>query len=180
MAQEQRVQRLEDIVSTPPGANRYSQCLAGVLVQNGQHLVAPPVAELVVHEVDGPDVVRMGRPQPDDRAVLVIEPSALLVTLRKLQSLFAPETFPLLVIYLPALDAQQFGNLAIAVTPILFGQPDQSQPQSIVVLGSRPVLQGASRQADYPAGLPLRRRELLTRMDNGLTKLLCRQALGFR
>ena len=54
VAQQEWIQRLEDIVSTHPGANRHSQSLAGVLVQDGQHLVAPTTAELVVHEVDAP------------------------------------------------------------------------------------------------------------------------------
>ena len=94
MAQEQRVQRLKHIVSPHPGANRHSQRLPRVLVQDGQHLVAPTVVELVVHEVDGPDVIGMGRAQPNDRAVLVIEPSALSVPLRQLKALFAPDQSP--------------------------------------------------------------------------------------
>ena len=66
----------------------------GILVQDGQHLVAATVVELVVHEVDGPDVIGMGWPQPDDRSILVIEPPALLVSLRQLQPLFAPDRPP--------------------------------------------------------------------------------------
>ena len=180
MAQEQRVQRLKNIVGAHPGANRHRQSLPGVLVQNGQHLVAPTIAELVVHEVDAPDVVRMRRPQADDRTVLVIEPSALLVPLRKLQPFFAPEPFHLLVVDLPAFDAQEFRYLAIAVPTVLLGQPDQSQPQRIIIPLGRLVLQGASRQTDHPACPSLRRRELLARVNDGLTELLCRQALGFR
>ena len=49
VAQEQRVQRLKYILGPHPGADRHSQGLPGVLVQNGQHLVAPPAAKLVVH-----------------------------------------------------------------------------------------------------------------------------------
>ena len=180
MAQEQRVQRLKHIVSPHPGENRHSQRLPRVLVQDGQHLVAPTVVELVVHEVDGPDVIGMGRAQPDDRAVLVIEPSALSVPLRQLKALFAPDPLNLLVVHLPAFDMQQLGNLAIAVAPILLRQPDQRQPQSIVIFGVWSILQGASRQTNHPAGPSLRRRKLLARMDNGLTELPGRQALGFR
>ena len=109
MAQEQRVQRLKHIVSPHPGENRHSQRLPRVLVQDGQYLVAPTVIELVVHEVDGPDVIGTGRAQPDDRAVLVIEPPALLMTLRQLEPLFAPDPLNPLVVYLPAFDTQQFG-----------------------------------------------------------------------
>ena len=133
VAQEQRVQRLKHIVSPHPGTNRHSQRLPRVLIQDGQHLVAPTVVELVVHEVDGPDVIGMGRAQPDDQAVLVIEPSALSVPLRQQKALFAPGPLNLLVVYLPAFNMQQLGNLAIAVAPILLRQPDQCQPQSIVI-----------------------------------------------
>ena len=180
VAQQEWIQRLEDIVSTHPGANRHSQSLAGVFVQDGQHLVAPTTAELVVHEVDAPDVVRMRGAQPDDRTVLVVKPSPLLVPLRQLKSLFAPDPLNFLVVHLPAFDTQQLGNLAIAVAPILLRQPDQSQPKSLIISPGRLVLQGASRQTDRPACPSLRRRELLTCMNNGLTELLRRQALGFR
>jgi len=133
-----------------------------------------------VYKVDAPDVVRMGRPQPYDRSILVVEPSALLVPLRQLQAFFAPDPLNLLVVHLPTFDAQQFGYLAIAVAPVLLGQLDQGQSQSIIISAGRSVLQRTSRQANYPAGPPLRRCELLARMDHGLTKLFGRQALGFR
>jgi len=133
-----------------------------------------------VHEVDAPDVVRMGQPQPDDRAVLVVEPTALLMTLRQLKPLFAPDPLNLLVVHLPALDTQQFRYLAIAVASVLLGQPDQGEPESIIIFSGRLVLQGTTRQANHPAGPPLRCRELLARMYNGLTELPGRQALGFR
>ena len=105
MPQEQRIECFQNIVSAHFGADCHnSQGLPRELIQNRQHLVAPTVAEFVVHEVDGPDMVRMGWPEPDDRAVLVIEPLALLVSLRKLQPFLAPEPLDLLVIDPPALD----------------------------------------------------------------------------
>ena len=81
-----------------------------------------------MNEVDAPDMVRMRRPEANDRTVLVIKPSALFVPLRELQSFFLPETLNLLMIDPPAFDAQEFQNLTIAVAPILLGQADQSQP----------------------------------------------------
>ena len=133
-----------------------------------------------MYEVDAPDMVGMGWPQPDDRSILVIEPPALLVPLRQLKSLFAPDPLNLLVVHPPAFDAQQLRYLAIAVAAVLLRQPDQSQPQGVIVSIGRLVMQGAARQANHPAGPSLRRRELLARMDNSLTKLPGRQALGFR
>jgi hypothetical protein len=41
-------------------------------------------------------------------------------------------------------------------------------------------LQGTAGQTNNPAGPSLRRSKLLACMDNGLTKMLGRQALGFR
>ncbi len=84
MPQKQRIKRFEDIVGAHLCPNGHCQGLPGIFIQNGQHLVGPPVTELVVHEVDGPDVVWMGWSQPDDGTVLVVKPSSLLVSLWKL------------------------------------------------------------------------------------------------
>jgi len=65
-----------------------------------------------VHKVDAPDMIGMLWPEADDRAVPVIETSALLVPLWKLQPFFTPETFHLLVIDPPAFDAEEFRYLA--------------------------------------------------------------------
>ena len=100
--------------------------------------------------------------------------------MRQLKSFFAPDPLNLLVVHLPPFDTQQDGNLAITVAPILLRQPDQCQPQSIVIFGIWSILQGTAGQTNNPAGPSLRRSKLLACMDNGLTKMLGRQALGFR
>ena len=51
MLQKQGTEHFEDVVCAHPGAHGDCERLTGELIQNGQHLVAPPVAELVVHEV---------------------------------------------------------------------------------------------------------------------------------
>ena len=66
VTQEKRVERLENIVGAHPGADRDGKSLPGVLVQNSQHLIAATIAELVVNEIDAPDVVWMGWPQSND------------------------------------------------------------------------------------------------------------------
>lgn len=105
-------------------------------------------------EVDGPDVAWVCRPQVNDRDVLVIDP--------------------------PTLDVKQLSDLAIPLSPVLLCWPDDCQPQRIVVSRCRPVLQGAPRETRHPARPPLGRGELLARMNDGLTELLCGPALGFR
>jgi len=47
-------------------------------------------------------------------------------------------------------------------------------------LGANHNSQGLPRQANHPARPPLRRRMLLACVNDGLTKLICGQALGFR
>lgn len=163
-----------------PDAHHDCECLTGELIQHREHLVAAAIAELVVYEVDGPDMVRMRGPQADDRAVLVIEPLTLLVALRKLQPFLAPEPLDLLVIDPPALDVEQLGDLAVAISFVLLRQPDYRQPERIVISWGRSILQGAPREADHPERPSLRRRELLACMCGGLTELRCGQALGFR
>jgi len=57
-------------------------------------------------EIYAPDMVPISGAQPDDRAVLVIEALPLPMTLRYLETLFPPQPFDLLVIYLPAFNAE--------------------------------------------------------------------------
>jgi len=57
-------------------------------------------------EIYTPDMVLISGAQPDDRAVLVIEALPLPMTLRCLEPLFPPQPFYLLVIYLPAFNAE--------------------------------------------------------------------------
>ena len=122
-----------------------------------------------MNEVDTPDVVGILGTQANDRAVLVVKPFPLLMTLRQLQTFFAPQSLDLLVIDRPAFDTQQRRYLAITIAAILLGETDQCQPQIIIVLGDRPVLLCTAGKADRFAGPPLRRIEPLTNMDNGLT-----------
>ena len=97
----------------------------------------------------------MGWSQPDDGTVLVIKPSSRLVSLWKLKSFLTPEPLDLLVIDPPALDVKELRDLAIAISTVLFCQPDDRQPQCIVVFRRRSILQGAPRQANHPARPPL-------------------------
>jgi len=57
-------------------------------------------------EIYAPDMVLIFGEQPDDRAVLVIEALPLPMTLRYLETLFPPQPFYLLVIDLPAFNAE--------------------------------------------------------------------------
>ncbi len=84
------VQCVENIVRSHLRSYRYAQRLTGVFIQNRQHFVTAPIAELIVNEVDGPDMVGVCGPQPYDRAVLMIKPPPLLMPVGQLQAFFAP------------------------------------------------------------------------------------------
>ncbi|MEM1381876.1 MAG: hypothetical protein AAGH41_14780 [Pseudomonadota bacterium] len=57
----------------------------------------------------------------------MIETLALLVTLRELQSLLTPKSLDLLVVDAPAFSVKQLADLAVAISPVLLGEPDQCQ-----------------------------------------------------
>jgi len=131
-------------------------------------------------EVYAPDMVLILGAQPDDRAVLVVETFPLLVTLRYLETLFPSQPFYLLVIYLLAFNAEQLGNLPIAIAAILLCQSDQSQPKAVIIFRGYLIALCGPCHADRSASPPLGRSEYLTHMDHGLTKIGNRQTLGFR
>ena len=180
MLHRQPVQNIQNIVGVHLGPHRRAKRFTGVLIKHGEHLVAPPIAELVMHEVNRPDMIGMCRPQPDDRAVLVIEPPSLLMPMGKLQTFFAPQTLNLLVIDLPAFHAQQSRYLSIPVSPVLLGQPDHRQAQSVIIVRPGLISQARPRHTQHSTGPALGSIQLLAGMNDRLTKLLPRQALGFK
>ena len=59
--------------------NRDGKGFTCVLVKHRQHLVGPTIAELVVHKINRPDMVREVRPEPDDGSIVVVETFAALM-----------------------------------------------------------------------------------------------------
>jgi len=104
--QEERIERFQNLRIAHSRLHRHAQGFAAVLIQHGQHLVGPAVGQLVMDEIYAPDMVLISGAQPDDRAVLVIEALPLPMTLRYLETLFPPQPFYLLVIDLPAFNAE--------------------------------------------------------------------------
>jgi len=123
--QQQRVERFKNLGRADLERDGHAQPLARVFVKNGQHLVRATVAQLVVDDVHTPYMVRVRRPQSDDGTVFVIEPLALSVPVRQLQTLLLPEALHLLVVHRPTFDTQQLRHLAIAIAPVLLRQSDQ-------------------------------------------------------
>ena len=84
-----------------------------------------------------------------------------------LQAFLAPQAFNFLVVDLPALDTQECGNLAIAITAILSGQANEGEPQGILILGlaSRTIALGTAGLIENLAGAPLTAAKTLAHMD---------------
>ena len=121
MSGEERIRSFQHFRITHSRLNRNTKGFASVFIEPRQHFVGPAIAELVVNEVDAPDVIWIFWPEADDRAIFVIQPLLLFMALRLLQAFFTPLPFNLLVIDLPAFDTKQLSNLPIAIAAILLG-----------------------------------------------------------
>ena len=121
-------------------------------------------------KVYAPDVIGILRAQPDDGTVFVIKSFALPVALWKLQSFLTPDAFYSLVIDLPALDTEQFCNLAITVATILASQLDHIGNKAFFILAAPcyMTLRGAVL-TKYATGSAFRNAQLITNLINALT-----------
>ena len=126
-------------------------------------------------------MVRILRPEADNRAVLMIKPFALPVAFGELQSFLAPDALHFLVIDLPAFNVKEFSNLAIPISTILFVETDQGQTQFLVtVLICCLILLSGTRNSNDTTCSTFRSAKLLASVDDCLTKNLNRQAFGFK
>ena len=70
------------------------------------------------------------------------------MTLGKLKTFFAPQTFNLFVIYFPAFHMQKCSYLAIAVTTISLSQFNHRQAQFfLIVFGAGPISEATAGYA---------------------------------
>jgi len=79
-------------------------------------------------------MIALLRPQPDARSVGQPEPAALGLLMGDLQPLALPNTLDPLVVDCPARLAQQFGDLAIAITAVLPSKLDNIGGEALLVL----------------------------------------------
>jgi hypothetical protein len=66
-------------------------------------------------------------------------------------------------------DLQKLADLAVSVSAILFGKPDHSQTLIVIILLFRLIAKGAAGNPKNLACPPLRRTELLTRLNDRTT-----------
>ena len=100
------------------------QSLPRVLVEDGQHAYGSSIMGLVGHEVVGPDVIPVTRPQTDARPVVEGEPASLRLPLRHVEPLLTPNALHALVIHSPPLAPQKHRHAPVSVPTELLGQLD--------------------------------------------------------
>ena len=59
--EEQGIEGIQDFGMAYLGGHGDTKRLAGVFIENSEHLLTPAAAQLVMHEINAPDVVRMLR-----------------------------------------------------------------------------------------------------------------------
>jgi len=125
------IERLQDLGTAHLGSDYDAQSFPRVFVKRGDHLVRTPIAQLVMHKVDRPDVVPIFWPELNNRRVMVITTLeanlALIVPDRQPQSVVAPKTLYPFVVHPPAFGSNQLCDFAIVIPTVLLGQPDQRQ-----------------------------------------------------
>ena len=128
---------------------RASLVNSSVMFEQLQGLEVGGLVELVV---DGPDVVRVGGPQPGAVGDRDPHPGALLGLLEHAKSLVTAQSLDALVVDAVALPAQDRGHAPIAVAGVGPGQLSESGPE-VLLFGARhrggPAL-GGSGLADGP------------------------------
>ncbi len=98
-----------------PSIDLDRQALPRVFIEHGQKLYGTPVVGSRAHEVIGPDMVLVQRPEPDVRAIVEPQPAPLRLTSRYFEPLLPPDPLHTLVVHLPTFDAQQVRDLSVSV-----------------------------------------------------------------
>ena len=129
MFHEEFGQGRQHIVRVDPA--RYSDCqtLAAKLVDDGEHFQWSPFDGAISHEIIGPDMMRILRPQADTGPVIEPQPASFRLARRDFQPLPPPDTLHPLGIDAPARGPQQRGDAPIAVAAIFASQPDDRRTQ---------------------------------------------------
>ena len=106
------------------------------LVEDVEHAKLPPVVSAILHEVVGPHVIAMLRPQADARTIRQPQAAALGLLLGNLQPLTSPNPLDPFVVHNPAGVAQQGCDFAVAVAAILPGKLDDVGRQPLLVVAA--------------------------------------------
>lgn len=150
MLLEQVRHGLKDVLGMEPAGRADGQAFPRILVNHGQQAKLAAVMGAILHEVVGPDVMPILRPQPHARAVVEPEPASPGLSAWNFQALAPPDPLDPLVVRLPALTAQQRRDPAIAIAAIARCQIDDRARQSVFVIP--PLRPAPLRRANLAGG----------------------------
>jgi hypothetical protein len=122
------------------------QALPGDLIDYNEDPVCPILVSALMYEVIAPNMVPANRSEPNACCIVQPQPATFLLLLRYFQALLAPDPLHSLVIYPPALRAQQCRNPAIPVSAVLRGQLTNPYCQRLFIRQPLyPIFLGGSR-----------------------------------
>ena len=110
------------IITPQTPGNDDPQTLPAELIQHHQHLQHLAVISTILDKVVAPDMVLPARAKPDAGSVVQPEPSPFGLSTGNLQPLTPPDPFDTAKAHLPALQAEQTPDPAIAIAAIHPGQ----------------------------------------------------------
>jgi len=122
---------IQYVIRIEPSFHYDVQALSAEFVDDRQHLDGAAIVRAVFDKIIGPDMVAMGRPEPDTRSIVEPQTSSFGLLLRNLQPLLTPDTFHPFMVNLPTLSLEQCRNPAIAVAPIGFGKLNNFFPEPL-------------------------------------------------
>ena len=102
-------------MSSSPSTDLDRQTLPRILVEYRQQLQSTAVVGPRTHEIVGPHVIPVQRPEPDARAIVEPQPTPFRLPPGHFEPLLPPDPLHTLVVHLPALDMQKVRDLAIPV-----------------------------------------------------------------
>ena len=169
MFHEEFGQSCQYVIRVEPAGNGNRQGLAAELVDYRKHFEWSSIDSAVGHEIIGPHVVRVLWPEPYARTAIEPQPSAFRLFGRNFKPLTPPDTLHPFAINLPAIDAQERGNTAIAIAAVGTGQLDNRRRQRRFIV-PRPVrlTLGRARLANGPSSAPFRNTQPLLQMHYAL------------
>jgi hypothetical protein len=162
---EQIREHVDDVDRFEPARYPNGQALVGELVDDVEQADFASVMGALLEEIIRPDMVGALGPQPQARSVRQPQPAALGLPGGDFQPLASPDPFDPLVVDQPTGPAQQLGDLAIAVAPVLPGQFDNVVRQpGVIVAAMRDLALRRAMLTERRAGTPLRDRQNASNM----------------
>ncbi len=115
VSSEEFGEKLDHVMGSSPSCDLDRKTLSRVLVEYGQQLQGTTVVGPRAHEVVGPDVIPVQRPEPDARAIVEPQSPPFRLPSGHFEPLLPPDALHTLVVHLPALDTQHVRDLAVPV-----------------------------------------------------------------